>query len=180
VGGKAFGCFVWKILKSRIFLYLIESGEIIKDGLSKKTGAQTLDNLTDILDTVEQVRNNVVDVERSSRSLKDKVNRLKNGLTDSKTRLLLLLDQCFSQKCTDLKRMPEIQSLRVQNDFQNVRSFNFSNQVLIEGQIVAGLPPVAPSPNFSFAEPGGQWLSISGLVLASGSRPNCFITISTN
>jgi hypothetical protein len=101
-------------------LFSAESGEIIKNGLSRKTGAQTLNNLTDILDTVDEVRQNVVLVEKTSKSLKDKVERLKTGLTDSKDRLVSLLDQCPSRKCAELRNMPEIRSLRVQNEFQNV------------------------------------------------------------
>ncbi|XP_035710247.1 prominin-1-A isoform X3 [Folsomia candida] len=109
----------YQLLSTTLNHILDQSGEIIKNGLSKRTGAQALNNLTEIVDTVEEVRNNVINVERTSKSLKDKVDRLKNGLTDSKSRLLLLLDQCQSQKCLDLRNMPEIRSLRVQNDFQN-------------------------------------------------------------
>lgn len=106
-------------------LILPESGEIIKNGLSKRTGAQALENLTEILDTVEEVRANVASVERSSKGLREKVERLKNGLTDSKSRLLALLDQCQTDKCVDLRSMPEIRSLRVENDFQNVSAILF-------------------------------------------------------
>jgi hypothetical protein len=97
-----------------------ESGEIIKEGLSKRTGAQMLDNLTKIVDTVQKVKNNVIIVEKSSKGLREMVERLKNGLTDSKTRLLGLLAKCESQKCVELNSMPEVRNLRVKNDFQNV------------------------------------------------------------
>lgn len=102
------------------FVKFAESGEIIKNGLSRKTGAQALNNLTDIVDTVEEVQKNVINVEKISRSLKKKADQLETGLKDGKTRLLSLLEQCGSDKCEDLKNMPEIRSLRVQNDFQNV------------------------------------------------------------
>ncbi|CAL8102681.1 unnamed protein product [Orchesella dallaii] len=99
---------------------LDQSGEIIKNGLSRKTGAQALNNLTDIVDTVEEVQNNVRNVERVSKSLKDKADQLQAGLTDSKNRLIFLLEQCETERCVDLKNLPEIRSLRVQNDFQNL------------------------------------------------------------
>ncbi len=112
-----------------IYLFIPESGEIIKNGLSKRTGAQALDNLTEIVNTVDEVRSNVFNVEKASKGLKEKVERLKNGLTDSKSRLLTLLDQCQTEKCSELKNMPEIRSLRVQNEFQNV-SFVYSWKVI--------------------------------------------------
>ncbi|ODM96406.1 Prominin-1-A [Orchesella cincta] len=99
---------------------LDQSGEIIKNGLSRKTGAQALNNLTDIVDTVEEVQKNVRNVERISKSLKDKADQLQAGLTDSKNRLIFLLEQCETERCVDLKNLPEIRSLRVQNDFQNL------------------------------------------------------------
>lgn len=107
-----------------------DSGEIIKNGLSIRTGAQTLDNLTEIVDSVDEVRENVQIVERASRGLRDKVQQLKSGLTGVKNRLLALLSNCSAPKCSELRNLPEIRSLRVQNDFQNVSvflSFLFQN-----------------------------------------------------
>lgn len=102
------------------FVILTESGEIIKNGLSRKTGAQALNNLTDIVETVEEVQRNVRNVEKISRSLKHKADQLHTGLQDSKTRLLNLLENCDTERCGELKNMPEIRSLRVENDFHNV------------------------------------------------------------
>lgn len=99
---------------------MTESGEIIKNGLSRKTGAQALNNLTDIVSTVEEVQRNVIVVEKISRSLKNKADQLQTGLTDAKGRVLILLEKCDTVRCEELKNMPEIRSLRVQNDFQNV------------------------------------------------------------
>ncbi|CAG7631653.1 unnamed protein product [Allacma fusca] len=97
-----------------------QSGNIIKNGLSEKTGAQALNNLTDVVDTVENVFNSLQSVERTSKSLKDKADQLQNGLRRSKDTLIQLLERCLAPKCIELKELPEIRSLRVQNDFQNL------------------------------------------------------------
>lgn len=106
-------------------IFTTESGEIIKDGLSQKTGAQALNNLTDIVDTVEEVQRNVINVEKISRNLKQKADQLQVGLQKSKNELLGLLSKCETQRCKDLSNMPEIRSLRVQNDFHNVSDLIF-------------------------------------------------------
>lgn len=112
-------------------LYLTESGEIIKNGLSRKTGAQALNNLTDIVDIVEEVERNVENVETISKSLKKKADHLQTGLGDTRDRLLELLEQCHTRKCDELKILPEIRSLRVQNDFQNVSTTFRTSDVII-------------------------------------------------
>lgn len=116
--------YYWFIICKYGFNDFIESGEIIKNGLSKKTGAEALNNLTAVLDSVERVREDLQSVAEASENLKRKSDRLQYGLQGSKTRLLALLDECPLQKCVDLSHMPEIRSLRVRNNFQNV-SFKF-------------------------------------------------------
>jgi len=80
-----------------------------------------LNNLTDVVDTVESVRRSLKTVENASVDLKLRAQRLQCGLNRAKDNLLNLLEKCSAEKCTELRNTPEIRSLRVENDFQNVR-----------------------------------------------------------
>jgi len=99
---------------------LEKSGDIIKNGLSDKTGLVALKNLTDLLDTVTTLRTSLTTVKGTADELTIQAKQLEIGLGESKARLLKLLDDCGTPECQHIKQDPEIQGLRVESEFQKL------------------------------------------------------------
>ena len=92
-------------LKDVLFKILDESGDILERNLAREIQAVTMDNLTDTLGDLGEVKTHLVTIQNRTLDLQEKVRQLELGLQGSKKRLKAALRQCGdSPACSSFLR----------------------------------------------------------------------------
>jgi len=109
---------------------LDESGPILKTSLAKVTQAMAIDNLTNIVSGLGNVKRDLKDILNDARTLDEKVEQLRQGLNKSQTHLNAALSQCASNTaCANFLSEFDIdRDLAMAEEFTNVK-FNMPEVV---------------------------------------------------
>ncbi len=101
---------------------LDESGPILKRSLAEVTQAVAIDDLTDIVSNLGNVKSNLRDIQTRSQMLQGNVTQLMLGLNGTRTRLLAALLKCSSNKvCKEfLSQYNVSRDLAVTADFSDL------------------------------------------------------------
>ena len=100
------------------------SGHILKDNLAQVTQAVAIDNLATIVSGLGNVKRHLKDIERETTKVQIKVDQLRDGLGETKVKLVTALNQCATNEaCSTFMQEYDIdKDLAVASDFKNLPS----------------------------------------------------------
>ena len=100
------------------------SGHILKDNLAQVTQAVAIDNLATIVSGLGNVKRHLKDIERETQFVQLKVEQLRDGLGETKVKLVTALNQCATNEaCSTFMQEYDIdKDLAVASDFKNLPS----------------------------------------------------------
>ena len=100
------------------------SGHILKDNLAQVTQAVAIDNLATIVSGLGNVKRHLKDIERETNKVQIKVDQLRDGLGETKVKLVTALNQCATNEaCSTFMQEYDIdKDLAVASDFKNLPS----------------------------------------------------------
>ncbi len=90
---------------------LDESGPILKRSLAEVTQAVAINDLTDIVSNLGNVKRHLKEIQAKSMILQDSAGQLRSGLSGISKRLLQALNQCTENKVSRLKHVKELLNL---------------------------------------------------------------------